>query len=115
MRKNQFQVPVKTSAAWKIILQFTAKGEYAGPWVSDVMQSGVDGIGDKALHKWGQSLDGFTDIIERFTRAGEIICDPCMGSGTTGVAAVRLGRYFIGIDIDPEAFKIAVARIGSAA
>lgn len=39
------------------------------------------------------------------------VLDPFMGSGTTGVACVRLGRKFIGIEIDPEYFEIACERI----
>jgi site-specific DNA-methyltransferase (adenine-specific)/modification methylase len=42
------------------------------------------------------------------------ICDPYMGSGTTGVACVKLGRSFIGIEIDPGYFDIAVERIREA-
>ena len=42
---------------------------------------------------------------------GETILDPFMGSGTTGVACVRTGRRFCGIEISPEYFAIAVRRI----
>ena len=42
------------------------------------------------------------------------ILDPFMGSGTTGVAAVKLGRRFTGIEIDPGYFEIAVRRIEAA-
>lgn len=42
------------------------------------------------------------------------ICDPFMGSGTTGVAAVKLGRSFIGIEREPAYFEIACRRIESA-
>lgn len=45
-----------------------------------------------------------------FTEA-PTICDPFMGSGTTGVAALRLGRKFIGIEIDERWFDIACRRI----
>lgn len=41
----------------------------------------------------------------------ETILDPFMGSGTTGVAAVKLGRKFIGIEIEPKYFDIACRRI----
>ena len=44
----------------------------------------------------------------------EIIFDPFMGSGTTGVAAVQLGRRFIGCEIDPDYFAIAEKRIHEA-
>ena len=39
------------------------------------------------------------------------ICDPFMGSGTTGVACAQTGRRFIGIEIEPRYFEIAVKRI----
>lgn len=42
------------------------------------------------------------------------IMDPFMGSGTTGVAAVRLGRRFVGIELSPVYFDIACARINEA-
>jgi len=44
----------------------------------------------------------------------ETILDPFMGSGTTGVAAVQMGRKFIGIELDPDYFKIACKRIEDA-
>lgn len=44
----------------------------------------------------------------------ETILDPFMGSGTTGVAAVKLGRRFIGIEIEPKYFDIACRRIEEA-
>lgn len=49
-------------------------------------------------------------IIE--TTASEIILDPFMGIGTTGVAAVQLGRKFIGIELEPKYFDVAVDRVG---
>ena len=42
---------------------------------------------------------------------GRTILDPFMGSGTTGVACVQLGRKFIGIELEPRYFDIAVKRI----
>ena len=47
------------------------------------------------------------------TKSGTIL-DPYMGSGTTGVAAIQLGRKFIGIEIDPGYFDIACKRIEEA-
>ena len=42
------------------------------------------------------------------------VLDNCMGSGTTGVAAVQAGCNFIGIEKDPGYYEIAVDRIGKA-
>ena len=42
------------------------------------------------------------------------VLDPFMGSGTTGVACVKLGRRFIGIEIEPKYFDIACKRIAAA-
>jgi len=44
----------------------------------------------------------------------ETILDPFMGSGTTGVAAVQMGRKFIGIEREPKYFDIACKRIEDA-
>ena len=53
-------------------------------------------------------------IIKDFTNPGQLICDPFMGSGTTGVAAVQLGRNFIGIEKDPKYFELACDRLDKA-
>ncbi|RDS76139.1 site-specific DNA-methyltransferase [Alteriqipengyuania lutimaris] len=46
--------------------------------------------------------------------AGETICDPFMGTGSTGVAAVKAGKRFYGIERDPRWFEAAVTRISEA-
>jgi len=51
--------------------------------------------------------------ITRVSLSGDI-CDPFMGSGTTGVACANLGRKFIGIEIEPKYFDIACERITNA-
>ena len=43
-----------------------------------------------------------------------MVLDPFMGSGTTGVACVKLGRKFIGIELEPSYFDIACRRIEEA-
>jgi DNA modification methylase len=53
-------------------------------------------------------------LIGKVSDAGQTICDPFMGSGTTGVACARLGRRFIGIEIEPRYFEIACRRIEAA-
>lgn len=53
-------------------------------------------------------------MIKTYTDPGEIVMDCCMGSGSTGVAAVRTGREFIGIEKDPNYYAIAEKRIAEA-
>jgi site-specific DNA-methyltransferase (adenine-specific) len=50
-------------------------------------------------------------LISLGSRQGDVVLDPFLGSGTTGIAAKILHREFVGIEIDPESFKIAEARI----
>ncbi len=54
------------------------------------------------------------EIIGDFTNEGQTIHDPFMGSGTTGVAAVQMGRDFIGIEREGRYFDIACKRIDDA-
>lgn len=53
-------------------------------------------------------------LVRDFTDPGETILDPFAGSGTTGVAAIRLGRNFIGWERDPKYHAIATKRLGAA-
>jgi site-specific DNA-methyltransferase (adenine-specific)/modification methylase len=46
--------------------------------------------------------------------SGQTVLDPFMGSGTTGVACVKLGRRFIGIEVEPRYYEIALKRIEAA-
>jgi DNA modification methylase len=50
-------------------------------------------------------------FISLFTRPGDLVLDPFVGSGTAAVAAQRLGRHYVGIDINPEFCEIAQSRL----
>jgi site-specific DNA-methyltransferase (adenine-specific) len=56
------------------------------------------------------------DLLARLIKAvpGDDVFDPFMGSGSTGVAAIRAGRRFIGCEINPDHFAVACKRIGEA-
>ena len=53
-------------------------------------------------------------LLTTFIPVGSTVLDPFMGSGTTGVACVQLGRRFIGIEIEPKYYEIAKRRISDA-
>ena len=50
-------------------------------------------------------------LIENSSKEGDVVFDPFMGSGTTGVACNNTGRNFIGVEIDENYFNIAKQRI----
>ena len=50
-------------------------------------------------------------FIERFTKENDVVLDPFMGVGTTGVEAVKRNRWFIGIELDSTYYNIAASRI----
>lgn len=66
----------------------------------------------KLNHKWEQSLS-WAEYCLKMTRPGDTVLDPMMGSGTVGVACKQMGRNFIGIEVNPLDFDIAVERIAA--
>ena len=69
---------------------------------------------DANFHGCPKPLKLMKEIIEKFTEPGETVADLMFGSGTTGVAALQLGRRFIGVELDENYFNIAVKRITDA-
>ena len=65
-------------------------------------------------HPCPKPLAAMLWAVNRASMIGVTVLDPFMGSGTTGVACVKLGRRFIGIEIDPTYFDIACRRIEAA-
>ena len=65
-------------------------------------------------HPTPKPLNAVTPLVAELTGDGDIILDPFVGSGTTGGACVRLGRRFLGVEIEPRYFDIAVKRITNA-
>ena len=63
------------------------------------------------LHPTQKPLSLCEYLIKTYTNEDDTVLDNCMGSGTTGVACKNLSRNFIGIELDPEYFKIAEKRI----
>src|SRR5207237_7667366 len=55
-----------------------------------------------SLHPTQKPVMALAPPIQAFTKPGEIVLDPFVGSGTTAVAAQSLGRRYIGIDIEPN-------------
>ena len=73
----------------------------------------LEGFGTvrRTIHPTQKPVALFEYLIKTYTLEGETVLDNCMGSGTTGIACKNLNRNFIGIELDPEYFKIAENRI----
>jgi hypothetical protein len=94
---------------WKALLLYTRKGCSRHPrYLEDV----VKGVGcEKDAHAWQQGEPEAAHLIEKLTDPGEVVVDPFLGSGTTAAAAVKLGRRFIGADINPGCVAVAQERL----
>lgn len=68
----------------------------------------------KKFHPTEKSVSCLENMIELSSNEGEVVLDPFMGSGSTGVACKGLGRNFIGIELDDKYFEIAKRRISEA-
>lgn len=66
-----------------------------------------------AEHQTQKPIDVMRFIVQIVPEGGTV-CDPFMGSGTTGVAAIELGRRFVGAELDGQYFDTARRRISSA-
>ena len=64
-----------------------------------------------ALHPTQKPVDLLEYLIHTYTNEGDIVLDTCMGSGSTGVAALNTGRNFIGFELREDYFNIAKCRI----
>lgn len=89
--------------------RWNAGGKHA-KWRHGVQKNAIDTIG----HPTAKPIPLMEEIVRDFTDPGELICDPFAGSGTTGVACIRLGRRFVGWERDPKYFAIAIKRLRAA-
>lgn len=65
-------------------------------------------------HPCSRALAHFMFLVRWWSEPGETVFDPFMGSATTGVAALALGRKFIGVEIEKRYFDIACMRLSEA-
>lgn len=82
--------------------------------VGDVWTDASPGIGFNCAHRLHPNekpVDLLLKLLTLVSAPGETILDPFSGSGTTGVAALRLGRSFVGCELDPAHFKTACDRL----
>lgn len=67
-------------------------------------------IQSKQIHPTEKNHKLLTELILDNTNEGDVVFDPCMGSGSTGLMAVKNGRNFIGCELNEEYFNVAKER-----
>jgi len=80
------------------------------PTPDNVLTCGFE-AGETGLHPTQKPVRLMQSLIELTTQEGQIVLDPFSGSGSTLVAAQRLGRKYIGFEASPDYAKIAEARL----
>lgn len=115
-----FPPPPAPGNWWPSAFEFAVYGQRSGAYFGDAnpTRSNVfrydtlrHGNGDKNGHPTQKPVEFMMRLVAALSPVSGFIADPFMGSGTTGVAAIRLGRKFIGIEIDERWFDIACRRI----
>lgn len=81
------------------------------PYLRGFFQTSTVSGKEKLGHPTQKSLQLMKDLVSIHTNPGELILDPFMGSGSTGDAAISLGRKFIGIEQNADFFNMAQKRL----
>jgi hypothetical protein len=102
----------KLWVGWKPILWFV-KGDKPNT-VNDILDIVKSQSIDEVLNIWEQPTLESDYLIQHLTVENETVLDPMMGSGTTGLSALRLGRKFIGIEADESNFLTSQNRLQQA-
>ena len=87
-------------------------GGTGGLWAHPVVAN-CNGHRRDRQHTTQKPLGLMLDLVRLFSNPGELILDSHCGSGTTGVAALRLGRSFIGCEVQKKYVRIARERLGA--
>jgi len=99
--------PEHMGAGNKLLHETEYEQKYTN-YPSEVIEFGLD---KGVIHPTQKPVALMEYLIKTYSNEGEVVLDNCMGSGTTGVAAVKCNRNFIGIEMDEEYFKAASDRI----
>ena len=95
-------------ANWGLVLWFGVK---CFKRYKDRLDSELHSTKGEFEHPSPKEVTHYSHLCRMFSPENGMVCDPCMGSGTTLLAAKGLGRRSIGIEIEPKYCEIAVKRL----
>lgn len=81
------------------------------PYLRSIFETSTVSGKERTNHPTQKSLELMKQMIRIHTNPGDVILDPFMGSGTTGVAALMENRKFVGIEVNPDYFELSLKRI----
>lgn len=112
----QFNGQMPAQGYETIVCQWSGSGvsKWNGGGKRGVFSHLTNSSSREGTHPTEKPLSLMCELIELFTNKDDMILDPTMGSGSTGVACVMKGRRFIGIEKDKDFYDLAVRRIQKA-
>lgn len=118
LRKNEFLYTPKSAMGHRPNIvpsrdESVQRGRYPGTVIRIAALGSIDP--ERADHPTQKPVALYAYLIRTYTNPGDTVLDFCAGSGTTGVAAIKEGRNFVGVELDADYFKIAEKRISEAA
>ena len=107
---------INSTESWVYFVNGTKTGTFNndGKALHDFYETPVTPKSEKGCgkHPTQKPVELMDYFVRTLTNTGDIVLDPFMGSGSSGVSARRLGRKFVGIELDENYFDIAMQRMG---
>jgi len=89
-----------------------AYGKVREQLIADMLQDKkIEVKSERGKHSTQKPTELMKWVLKYYSKEGDVVLDPTMGSGSTGVACLEMKRNFIGIEMDPEIFEDAEMRL----
>lgn len=107
---------INSTESWVYFINGARTGTFnnGGKALHDFYETSVTPKSEKAFgkHPTQKPVELMDYFVRTLTNPGDMVLDPFMGSGSTGVSALRLGREFTGVELNKDYFDIAAKRMG---
>lgn len=108
--------PVNGEYVWLSGIELCCYGKFPGATYNQFCENTVIRCPttESKVHPTQKPIQLIKKLILASTNGGDTVLDPCMGSGTTGIACINTGRKFMGIELNEKYFNISKQRIETA-